>query len=111
MYEHIVTLVIRTEHDYPEQWDWSILLDLASKESVTLVSSETHEPDEYMRLDTVFEGALDSQCDYTEEEIWEQWNHELQLLETHYSNKDWTISIYDTRPYPPELVREHRNDL
>lgn len=46
MYEHVITLVIRTEHDRPEQWDWPTLLDLAPEESVTVVSFETHEPEE-----------------------------------------------------------------
>ena len=46
MYEHVITLVITSENDRPEQWDWTALLDLSPDESVTVVSHETMEQDE-----------------------------------------------------------------
>ena len=62
------------------------------------------------RLDVVFEGAIESQEDYTEADVWPAWNEKLTELERDHMDDDWELSIYDTRPYPPEVITTHRND-
>lgn len=73
--------------------------------------TEEHGPShEYMRLDVVFEGAVDQDENFTEEAVWSEWNLQLENLESDYPDREWVISVYDERTYPPTLVKEHVNE-
>lgn len=65
---------------------------------------------EYMRLDVIFEGALDLTENFDEESVWEEWNQQLSDLEENCFDEYWSLSVYDEREYPPRLVTEHIND-
>ena len=63
------------------------------------------------RLDVVFDGALEEVEEFTNyDEVWPRWNEFLTELETNYFYQEWSISLYDERTEPPELITYHYND-
>lgn len=80
----------------------------------TALSKSHRIPDEdteqHYRLDVIFEGALDYTENFDEDSVWTEWNTQLEDLEENCMDKDWSLSVYDEREYPPRLVTEHRND-
>jgi len=63
----------------------------------------------YMRLDVIYNGAVEQMDPYDETTVWQAWNNTLKDLETNDPEGDWIISVYDERYYPPQRVTEHAN--
>jgi hypothetical protein len=63
------------------------------------------------RVDVVFEGAVESMEDHeTFEGAMAHYDHLRDELTKTHPHKHWQVDLYDTRPYPPEVVESHIHD-
>lgn len=60
---------------------------------------------EFMRLDVIVEGALESVENYIPEDIPQAWNDQVSDLQTNHRDKHWSVCVYDERSDPPEKVQ------